>query len=188
MSATAVDRGLQERGAVWGLLAEFTDAGDLIEAARKVRDAGYTRWDSFAPFAVHGLDTAMAIRKTALPGLVLLGGMLGCLAGILLQWWTNAVDYPFLISGKPLFGWPAAVPIAFELTILFAAFAALFGMLGLNGLPQLYHPLFTSERFRRVTTDRFFIAIEAGDPRFDPGETRRFLEGLGAVAVEEVRD
>jgi len=188
MSTTVMDRRVREEGAVWGLLAEFTDAAELIEAARKVRDAGYTRWDSFAPFAVHGLDTAMGIHKTVLPRLVLLGGAAGCLSGILLQWWTNAVDYPFLISGKPLFGWPAAVPIAFELTILFAAFAALFGMLGLNGLPRLHHPLFTSERFRRVTTDRFFIAIEADDPRFDSGETRRFLTQLGAAVVEEVRD
>ncbi|HHQ49214.1 MAG TPA: DUF3341 domain-containing protein [Acidobacteria bacterium] len=188
MSAVVMEDRVEERGTVWGLLAEFTDAAGLIEAAEKVRDAGYTRWDTFAPFAVHGLDTAMGIRKTVLPKIVLGAGAVGCVSGFLLQWWTNAVDYPFLISGKPLFGWPAAVPIAFELTILFAAFGALFGMLGLNGLPRLHHPLFTSERFRRVTTDRFFIAIERDDPRFDPEETRRFLEGLGAVAVEEVRD
>ncbi len=179
---------VQEPVKVWGLLAEFGDAAELIGAAEKVRDAGFTRWDSFSPFAVHGLDTAMGIRKTVLPKLVLAGGSLGCLTGFLLQWWTNAFDYPFLISGKPLFGWPAAVPIAFELTILFAAFAALFGMLGLNGLPRLHHPLFSSERFRRVTNDRFFIAIEADDPKYDAAETRALLESLGAAAVEEVRD
>ncbi len=172
----------------WGLLAEFDDAAQLIAAARKVREAGYTRWDSYAPFAVHGLDDAMGIDKTVLPKIVLAGGVTGCLAGLGLQWWTNAVDYPFLISGKPLFGLPAAVPVAFELTILLAAFGAFFGMLGLNRLPQLFHPLFTSDRFRRVTNDRFFIAIEASDPRFDREATRRFLEELGSAAVEEVED
>ncbi len=174
--------------ALWGLLAEFQDAAELIAAARRVRAAGYTRWDSYAPFAVHGLDDAMGIDKTVLPKIVFAGGLIGCLTGLGLQWWTNAVDYPFLISGKPLFGLPAAVPVAFELTILFAAFGAFFGMLGLNGFPRLHHPLFTSDRFRRVTNDRFFIAIEASDPKFDPGATRRFLEELGSLAVEEVED
>jgi len=173
---------------LWGLLAELTDAGELIEGARRVRDAGYTQWDCYSPFSVHGLDNAMGIGKSVLPRLVFLGGFTGCLAGVALQWWTNAVDYPFLIAGKPLFGWPAAVPIAFELTILFAAFAALLGMLGLNKLPRLHHPLFANERFRRVTNDRFFIAIEATDPKFDPEATRELLVGVGSVAVEEVED
>lgn len=189
MSVTTVDRDAAGRGSrPWGLLAEFTDAADLIEAARQVRDAGYTVWDCYTPFSVHGLDNAMGIGKTVLPRLVFLGGLAGCIAGLALQWWTNAVDYPFLISGKPLFGLPAAVPIAFETTILFAAFASLLGMLGLNKLPQLHHPLFASERFRRVTNDRFFIAVEATDPKFDVHATRELLERIGSVAVEEVVD
>jgi len=188
MDTQTLSRVPAEDGALWGLLAEFSDAAELIAAARRVRQAGYTRWDSYAPFAVHGLDDAMGIDKTVLPKIVFTGGLLGCLSGLALQWWTNAVDYPFLVSGKPLFGLPAAVPVAFELTILLAAFGAFFGMLGLNRLPQLYHPLFTSERFRRVTNDRFFIAIEASDPKFDREATRRFLEELGSLAVEEVED
>jgi len=172
--------------ALYGLLAEFADVRDLLRAAEAVRDAGYRRWDSFAPFAVHGINEAMGLRPSRLPWIVFGGGLAGTLAALALQWWTNAVDYPFLISGKPLFGLPAAIPVAFELTILFAAFAAFFGMFAANRLPELSHPLFARARFRRATTDRFFIVIEAADPRFDPVRTRELLEGLSPVAVEEV--
>jgi hypothetical protein len=110
------------------------------------------------------------------------------LAGILLQWWTNAVDYPYLISGKPLFSLPANIPIAFETTILFAAISALVGMLALNGLPRLSHPLFTSRAFKRVTDDRFFISIEADDPLFDATKTRELLESISDQPVEEIED
>lgn len=171
---------------LWGLLAEFETTTALVDAAEKVRDAGYTRWDAHTPFVVHGLDEAMGIRPSKLPWVVAGAGATGTLAGIALQWWTNAVDYPFLISGKPLFGLPANIPIAFETTILFAAISALVGMLAFNGLPRLFHPLFRSQRFGRVTDDRFFISIEAADPRFDAEATRRLLESAGAVAVEEV--
>ncbi len=105
-----------------------------------------------------------------------------------MQWWMNAVDYPFHISGKPLFGLPANIPIMFELTVLFSAFAAFFGMWGLNGMPRLYHPLFTNRRFRRATQDRFFIVIEARDPQFDTEQTRAFLASLGGSEVEDVNE
>jgi hypothetical protein len=173
-------------GKIWGLLAEFGSTGDLLDAAAAVRDAGYTRWDAHTPFVLHGLDEAMGIRSSKLPWVVAAGGATGTAAGLALQWWTNAVDYPFLISGKPLFSLPANIPIAFETTILFAAISALIGMLAFNGLPRLSHPLFRSERFRRATNDGFFISIEAADPNFDQETTRRLLQEQGAVSVEEV--
>lgn len=172
---------------LYGLLVEFEDVDALVGAAEKVRDAGYTRWDAHSPFPVHGLDEAMGIRPTILPYGVLLAGLAGGGGAMLLQWWTNAFDYPLIISGKPFFSVPASIPVAFELTILLAAITAFVGMLALNGLPQPYHPLFASKRFRRVTTDRFFIAIEAADPKFDPAETRKLLASLGGSEPEEVR-
>lgn len=178
----------RETQGLYGYLAEFGEPGDLIDAAAKVRDAGYTRWDCHTPFPVHGLDAAMGIRGTRLPWLVLCGGLAGLSAALLMQWWMNAHDYPFLISGKPLFGLPAAVPVTFELTVLLSALTTFFGMWGLNLLPQHHHPLFASERFRRATSDRFFVSIEARDPQFHRERTREFLSGLGAAAVESVED
>lgn len=175
-----------DQPSLYGLLVEFESPDALLAAAEEVRIAGYTRWDAHTPFAVHGLDGAMGIRRTRLPLLVAAGGASGLAGGLLLQWWTNAVDYPFLISGKPLFGLPAAIPVAFETTILLSALAALVGMLAMNGLPQLHHPLFANRHFRRATDDRYFISVEAADPLFDRVRTRAFLESLGGVRVEEV--
>ena len=171
---------------LYGYLVAFDNVDLLLAGAEAVRDAGYSKWDAHSPFVVHGLDDAMGIRPTKLPFVVFIAGATGCAAGILLQWFTNAFDYPFLISGKPLFSLPANIPVAFELTILFAAIGALLGMLVFNGLPQLYHPLHTSRNFKRATNDLFFISIEAGDPKFDRDETKRLLESLGGSAVEEV--
>jgi hypothetical protein len=173
---------------LWGYLAELDKPEALLAAAERVRDAGYTRWDAHAPFPVHGLNDAMGLRPTKLPWIVFGAGAAGAATGLGLQWFTNAFDYPLLISGKPIFSLPANIPVMFELTILFAAVAAFLGMLGLNGLPRPYHALFRSRRFRRATTDRFFICIEADDPRFDPQGTRRFLEALGAAAVEAIEE
>lgn len=171
----------------YGFLVEFDNVDDLIHGAEAVREAGYTRWDAHTPFVVHGLDRAMGIKPTILPFLVLGGGATGLAGGLALQWWTNAVNYPFLISGKPLFSLPANIPVAFETTILLAALTTLVGMLALNRLPQLYHPLFNSNRFRKATDDRFFISVESADPIFDPDTTREFLEGLdGRLSLEEV--
>lgn len=173
---------------VYGYLLEFDHPDPLVEACRKVRDAGYEKWDAHTPFPIHGMDSAMGIRGTRLPWLVLGGGLTGLGAALLMQWWMNKVDYPFIISGKPLFGLPAAVPVAFELTVLFSALTVFFGMWGLNGMPRLHHPLFRSQRFRRVTNDRFFIVIEAKDPLFRTDETRRFLESLGGLGVEAIEE
>lgn len=173
--------------ALYGYLAEFEDVDGLLAGARKLRDAGFRHWDCHVPFVVHGLDGAMGIKPTKLPYLVFGAGLTGTTLGLALQFWTNAVDYPFMISGKPMFGLPAAIPVAFEMTILFAAISALVGMLAFNGLPTHSHPLFTSRRFKRATDDRFFISVEARDPRFDADATRALLEGFGGV-VEEVRE
>jgi hypothetical protein len=172
----------------WGLLVEFDDPHALVAGCARVRDAGYRRWDAHTPFPIHGMDEAMGIRGTRLPWLILAAGAAGLGAGLLMIWWMNAVDYPLNISGKPLFGLPAAVPVAFELTVLFSAFAAFLGMWVRNGLPRLHHPLLRHERFARATSDRFFIVIESADPRFEAAATRALLESLGGLAVSEVDD
>ena len=177
-----------ESSVLYGYLAKFDKVDELLVGAARVRDAGYTKWDAHTPLVIHGLDAAMGVKKTILPYIVFVAGLTGTTAGILLQWRTNAVDYPYLISGKPYFSLPANVPVIFELTILLSAFAAFFGMLLINGLPRFSHPVFHSDRIARATDDRFFISIEAADPRFEPQVTRRLLDSLGGAAVEELRE
>ena len=177
-----------EKTELVGLLAEFDSVDDVVAAARAVRRAGFLRWDVHSPFPIHGIDFAMGIKPTILPWLVLGAGLTGLAGGLLLQWFTNAFDYPFFISGKPLFSLPAFIPVTFELTILFASLTAVFGMLILNRLPRLYNPLFKHERFRRVTNDRFFIYIDATDRKFNETETAQLLKEAGAVAIERVED
>jgi hypothetical protein len=183
-----MSRATPDNGPLYGVLAEFGEPDTLVKACQAVRDAGFERWDAHTPFPLHGMDEAMGIRGTQLPFIVLAGGLAGLALALLLQWWTNAVDYPLNISGKPLFGLPATIPVAFELTVLLSALSAFFGMWGLNGMPRLHHPLFTNARFRRATADRFFISIEARDPRFDLESTQKLLRTLNAVAVEPVYD
>jgi hypothetical protein len=179
---------VDEKVELVGLLAEYESVDDILKAARAVRRAGFTRWDVHSPFPIHGIDYAMGIKSTILPWIVLGGGLTGLGTAIWLQWYCNAYDYQFLISGKPIWSFPANVPIMFELTVLFSALTAVFGMLGLNHLPQLYNPLFKSARFRRVTTDRFFVVIDASDKKFDEEATTRLLIEAGATAVERVED
>ncbi len=173
---------------LFGVLAEFKSPAEIYHACEKVRDAGYDNWDAHTPFPVHGLDDAMGLSRSKVPFIALVGGLTGCGAALLLQWWTSAVDYKLVIAGKPFFSWPAFVPVCFEVMILFSALGAVLGMLHLNRLPQLYHSLFRSERFERVTDDAFFISIEAIDPKFDADQTAAFLKDIGAVHVELVED
>ena len=171
-------------GPYYGMLGEFATPADLYHACERVRDAGFTRWDAHTPFPVHGLSKAMGLRRSPLPWIVLVMGLLGAALGFGLQWWVHAVAQPLVISGKPYFAWPAYIPITFELGVLFGALGAVFGMLGLNRLPMHHHPLFRSKVFERVTDDAFFISIESWDPRFDPSATRKLLESVGARSVE----
>ena len=152
-----------------------------MKAAHGVRNAGFTRWDVHSPFPIHGIDAAMGIKPTVLPWLVLGGGLSGLIGGLLLQWYVNAYDYQFMISGKPFWSLPANIPVIFECTVLLSALTAVFGMLALNQLPMHYNPLLKSERFRRVTNDRFFIVIDASDPKFDEKlQTTESAEGFGS--------
>lgn len=171
-------------GEHYGVLAEFPGVKALYRACERVRDAGFTKWDAHTPFPVHGLDRAMGLKATKLPFVVLVMGLSGAAGGMLLQWWVAAKAYPLVISGKPLFSWPAFVPVTFELGVLFGALGALFGMLTFNQLPMLWHPLFKSRQFEKVTDDGFFISIESWDPKFDARQTGEFLSEIGATHVE----
>jgi mono/diheme cytochrome c family protein len=173
-------------GELYGVIAEYDTPGELVEAARKVRDAGYTEFDCYSPFPVHGIDDAMGIRRTILPILIFCGGLTGTAGGLLLQWWCNAYNWPWNISGKPAWSIPANVPIAFEATILIAVFTSFFGMWILNKLPQVWHPFFRNERFNHVTDDAFLLGIEARDRRFDTVATPKLLADAGAIRVESV--
>jgi len=179
---------MAKRPKVYGLLAEYETPGELYEACEKLRDAGYGAWDAHSPFPVHGLEKAMGVRPSIVPWIVLVMGFSGAALGYLLQWWTSVVDYPLLISAKPYNSYPAFVPVIFELGILLGSFGAVFGMFGLNRLPTLYHSLFNSPRFSKVTDDKFFISVEARDPKYDPERTRELLQSTGATAVEEVEE
>jgi len=172
----------------WGVIAEFETPQTIYTACESIRDEGFRHWDAHTPFPVHGLERAMGLKASKVPWIVLGMAVFGMLAGFTLQWWTTAIDYPIMIAGKPFFAWPAWIPVTFELTILFGAFGAVFGMFGLNRIPTFNHPVFNSERFARATDDRFFIAIEARDPLFDTKKTKKMLQKLGATHVEEVEE
>ena len=167
-----------------GVVAEFDGPESLRAAAARVREAGLTHWDAHSPFPIHGIERAMGIRPTWLPWVALAGGIAGAAVALLMQWWMNAIDYPLMISGKPLFSLPANIPVTFELIVLLSAFGAFAAVLVLNLLPQFWHWTSCGRAFRQATTDGFFISIEAADPKFDPVETPKLLESLGPKAVE----
>ncbi len=170
----------------YGMVGEFADDRDLVRAAQKAREFGYTKMDAYTPFPVHGIDEAICIPRSPLGYIVAAVGLLGTLSAVLLVWWTGAVDYPLVIGGKPYFSIEFSVPIMFELTVLFSAFATVIGMFALNRLPRLYHPIFRFSNFHRATDDRFLLAIEASDPVFDPDESAELLKSLGAKTTELV--
>jgi hypothetical protein len=151
-----------------------------------VRDAGYTKFDAFSPFPIHGLGEAIGFKERSVAKIVLIGGIIGLIAGYSLEYWTSVVDYPLNIGGRPMHSWPMFVPPAFETTILFAAIAAVVGMLGLNGLPQPYHPVFNVPRFSMASQDSFFLVIESDDPKFDAEGTRQMLTSLQPREIVEV--
>jgi hypothetical protein len=167
-------------------LAEFKDAEAAIAAARRVHEAGYRRIDAFSPFPVEELSHAVGHHHTRLPLVVLIGGLVGAAGAYYMMYYASVISYPINVGGRPLHSWPAFFPITFELTVLAASFAAVLGMLGLNGLPMPYHPVFNVPEFKRASRDRFFLSIEAADPLFRADDTRRFLEGLSPEHVFEV--
>lgn len=172
----------------WGLLAEFETPEELVSAAVRAREAGYRRMDAYTPFPIHGLSDAMGFRPTKLPLVVLAGGLVGCVTALGMMWYSATIHYPLNVGGRPFASWPAFIPITFELTVLFASLSAVFGMLGMNGLPMPYHPVFNAPRFAFASRDRFFLCIEARDPMYESTSTRAFLTGLGAREIVEVEE
>jgi hypothetical protein len=171
---------------IYGLMAEFDDPKHLVHAAASARDAGYRRMDAYSPFPIEELHDALGAHHSQLPLIVLIGGLLGCVGGFLLQYWASAIAYPVNIGGRPLNSWPAFIPVTFECTILGASLAAVLGMLALNGLPMPYHPVFNVSRFALASRNRFFLCIEARDRKFDLEKTKAFLESLKAREVTTV--
>jgi hypothetical protein len=177
---------MRPRTPIYGLLAEFETPQQVLDATRRAREAGYRTMDAYTPYPVEGLADELGLRRTRVPFVVLVAGLVGAGAGFFMQYWSMAVDYPINVGGRPFNSWPAFIPIAFEVMVLVASFAALFGMFFLNGLPQPYHPLFNVPRFARASQDRFFLCIEATDAQFERDATRQFLAGLGSADVWEV--
>jgi Protein of unknown function (DUF3341) len=176
------------RPGIYGVMAEFEDATALVAAAQSAHREGYRCMDAYSPFPIEELHEALGSHHTRLPLIVLIGGLFGCIGGYSLQYWASAIAYPLNIGGKPFHSWPAFIPVTFECTILAAALSAVLGMLALNGLPQPYHPVFNVPRFALASRNRFFLCIEATDPRFELEGTRRFLETLGPREVTTVAD
>jgi hypothetical protein len=171
---------------LYGLMAEFDNPTELMKAARATYAAGYRNIDAYTPYPIEELADVIGFTKTRVPLVCLLGGILGGLSGYLLQYWINNISYPLNIGGRPFHSWPAFIIVTFEMTILFGGLSAVIGMLGLNGLPAPYHPVFNNPRFSAVSRDRFFLCVEALDPQFDPERTRQFLSAFNAVDIAEV--
>ena len=171
---------------LYGLMAEFATPTALVQAAERARLEGYRQMDAYSPIPIEELNEALGLRRTRLPILVFLGGLLGGIGGYSLEYWSQAIAYPLNIGGRPYNSWPQYIPVTFETTVLGAALCAFVGMWALNKLPMPYHPVFNVPAFVRASTDRFFLCIESGDPRFDRDATWRFLEGLRPVGVSEV--
>jgi hypothetical protein len=172
----------------YGLIAMFDSPVDIFHAAEAVRDAGYRCWDVITPFPIHGMDRAMGVRRSLVPRASLAGGLVGFATGMVLVWWSGAYNFKLTVGGKPFFSPLFAFPISYELTILFTAFATIIGMFVFNRLPMHYHAVLKQPHFKRATDDRFFIVIEARDPRFDPGATRALLAKIGGHDIAELEE
>ena len=171
---------------IYGIMAEFDTAAELVVAARRTREAGFTKTDAFSPYPLHDIDAALGIKKSILPYMILAGGVTGLLAGLGLVYFVHVLDYPIIVGGRPHFSLPSFIPPLFELTILFASATAVFGMLFLNGLPSPYHPVFNVPRFALATREKFFLVVEAKDPKYDYETTKSFMEDLNPQEVFDV--
>jgi len=171
---------------LYGVVAEFDAAETLVAAVRKTVGEGYRNLEAYSPFPVEGLDEALGFHRSRVPLITLIGGIVGGVGGFFMQWFAAVIHYPTNIGGRPLNSWSAFIPVTFELTILCAAIATVLGMLGLNGLPMPYHPLFNVPSFERASRDRFFLCVESKDPKFDPEGTKRFLDSLNPKGVYDV--
>jgi hypothetical protein len=171
---------------LYGVIGEFADAQSLLDAANAARERGYTDTDAFSPFPIHGLAEAVGFHKSRLSIVVLTMGAIGGIGGFFMQWYANVIAYPLNIGGKPYNSWPAWIPITFECTILLAALGAVFGMLALNGLPMPYHPVFNVRRFDQASRDKFFLVIQARDPKFELDEVRDFFDTLNPREIVDV--
>jgi len=176
------------RSQLYGVMGEFETPEAILAAAKKAREVGYRHITAYTPFPVEGLAQTIGFRWTAVPLLTLLGGLGGGLSGFGLEYWCSAISYPLNVGGRPLNSWPAFIPVTFELTVLGASAFAVISMLALNRLPQPYHPVFNVDRFARASTDKFFLCIEARDPKFGLAESARFLQSVEAQHVTEVKD
>ncbi|MEP6922175.1 MAG: DUF3341 domain-containing protein [bacterium] len=172
--------------ALYGIMAEFDNPSDLVAAARRTYQEGYRRINGYSPYPIEELSEAIGFTRTALPLIVLIGGIVGGLGGFFMQYWMEVIDYPLNVGGKPFNSWPAFIPITFEATVLVAAFSAVLGMLILNKLPQPYHPVFNAPNFALATRDKFFLVIEANDPLFRHDDAIVFMRTLGALDVSDV--
>ena len=171
-----------------GIVAEFDSAAALVNAAKKVREAGFTKFETYSPFPIHGMDDAMGLSQSKLGWLSITGGLLGCSGGLFLQIWTQSEAYPLIISGKEFSSLPAFLPVTFELSILLTAFFTVFGMFAMNGLPQWYNTIFNHKTFHKVTDDKFFVGIEGNDPNYNETKITKLLEKLGGKEIEVVKD
>ena len=170
----------------YGISAAFDTVPELYQACEKIRDAGYSQWDALTPFPVHGLDAAMGVRRSKVPRFSLAGGLTGFVTGMSFIWWAGALEYPLIVGGKPYFSPMFAFPVSYELTILFAAFATIGGMFFLNKLPMHYHPVLKAPQFVRASDDRFYIVVEANDPKFNVTATRDLLAKIGGKDIVEL--
>ncbi len=187
-TATVPEKVMDTRD-IHGVMAVFETPADAMHAAETVRDAGYKRWDVHTPFAVHGMDAAMGLKNSKVGWFTFIGGLSGYTLGMLMIWWMNAVDYQIVVGGKPMFSPFYSFPVAYECTILLASFGSLFGMLFLNRLPRLHHPLLANRTFcQGATHDKFIVVIESSDPRYSEVETRELLESAGSKHIEFVEE
>ena len=177
---------MRPRTPIYGVIAEFETAEQVLAATRRARQEGYAQMDAYTPYPVEGLAEELGMKRTRVPFVVLTAGLVGAATGFFMQWWSMAVNYPFNVGGRPTNSWPVFIPITFEVMVLVASLAALLGMFFLNGLPRPHHPVFNVPRFVHASQDRFFLCIEATDPHFDRQRTRQFLLGLNPFEVVEV--